>query len=362
MSRLFRRGAPRVLLLLALAAPSCSLLPGGGDTYSLTAQFPTAVALYPHGDVMVMGFDVGTVTEVSLEDTFVRVEMDIRSDVPLPADVQAAIDPTNLIGERVIQLFPPWDDRMARDNRPRAGDGDVIPMSRTIVPVEPDEGLEAFNDVAQSLDPAVVGQAVSSAADVLEGRGEELNDALRRIGSLSATVAGMDEQLVGAAEAVHTFTASLNAREEQIGTLVENFGAVADMLAAERESIASILESVVTLTDQGRQLLDLFGDTLPATLASVADTADVLAANASSLDQLFRSFGIMTQALATFLDPDTGAIRLSVNLTPTVVSVLQTFLEGGGLDPAAVAALFEQIPSSPIGTTCPPEGVPPPCG
>ena len=57
-------------------------------------------------------------------------------------------------------LFPPWDADMAAAGRPQAADGDVIPLDRTEVPVEPDEGLEAFNDLAQSLDADIVGDLV----------------------------------------------------------------------------------------------------------------------------------------------------------------------------------------------------------
>src|SRR3546814_10724110 len=62
--------------------------------------------------------------------------MEIPEDVPVPADAGAQIVPQSLIGERYVQLSPAFQDGMET-----AEDGHVIPLERTIIPVEPDEAL-----------------------------------------------------------------------------------------------------------------------------------------------------------------------------------------------------------------------------
>ena len=83
-------------------------------------MFPSAVGLYPFGDVSVMGVGVGTVDAVEIDDDHVRVEMTIDHGIPLPADVQATIEPLTLIGERNVVLFPPWDAEMAEAEADKA--------------------------------------------------------------------------------------------------------------------------------------------------------------------------------------------------------------------------------------------------
>src|SRR3546814_16423458 len=104
--------------------------------------------------------------------------MTIDSGVPLPSDVGATIGQTQLIGERNVVLHPPWSAELEDSGAERAGDGDVIPRERTEVPVEPDEGLQAFNELARSLDAEVVEGFLGDSAEVLEGRGEQLGAAI----------------------------------------------------------------------------------------------------------------------------------------------------------------------------------------
>ena len=103
-------------------APPClaagSSAAAAAEGYHLTAYFESAVGLYPHGDVSIMGVGIGTVDAVEIEDTHVRVEMTIDADVPLPADVQATIEPLQLIGERNVVLFPAWTEAMADEGGP----------------------------------------------------------------------------------------------------------------------------------------------------------------------------------------------------------------------------------------------------
>src|SRR5690606_9891074 len=102
----------------ALAGSLLTGCGGGAGTYELSARFPSAVALYEDSDVLVMGVSVGTVESVTIDGDSILVDMKIRDDVPLPADVTATIHPASLIGERNVILGPAWkpgDDELAAD-------------------------------------------------------------------------------------------------------------------------------------------------------------------------------------------------------------------------------------------------------
>lgn len=316
-------------LAIVGALPAC----GGGDggTYHLTAYFERAISLYPHGDVIVMGIDVGTVEEVAIEDTRVRVEMEIRDDVPLPADVQATIQPLTLIGERNVYLFPAWTAADTEAGRARAADGDEIPLDRTQVPVEPDEGLQAFNDLAESLDPEVVGQLVSDSADALDGQGELISTAIDQAASLTGLFAGLDTQLVAAAENLDQVAATLNTRDAQLRTLVDSFSTATGVLAAERESIATFLSSLVDLTAQGQSILDLYADQLPADIADLTQLLLVLDTHGDDIDALIASFPQITEALRDAYQPSIDGFNLVANTTPSFVGIYNNLLENLGL-------------------------------
>jgi phospholipid/cholesterol/gamma-HCH transport system substrate-binding protein len=323
-------GLAVALLGTALLA-GCGGGGGGEGSYQLTAYFERAIGLYPHGDVVVMGIGVGTVDAVELEDTRVRVEMTIDGDVPLPDDVRATIEPQSLIGERNVHLFPPWSAAAEAAGQARIADGASIPLDRTEVPVEPDEGLAAFNSLAESLEPETVEQLVTDAAGALDGQGQNLAAAIEQASSLSGTFASLDQQLVGAAEAVAQLSATLNSREAQLQTLVQRFSEATGVLASERDAIATFLGAVVDLTAQGRSILDLYGDQLPADIANVTALLLVLDSHDSSIDQLLDAFPQITQTLADAYRPSIDGFNLVASPTPSFIAIYDNLLENLGL-------------------------------
>ncbi len=320
-----------VAALAAVVVPGCSL-PGGGESgYHLTAYFARAVGLYPHGDVTVMGIDVGTVNHIEIDDQRVRVEMTIDDDVPLPVDVHATIEPLTLIGERNVVLFPAWTEAMAAAGTAKATDGDVIPVERTEVPVEPDEGLEAFNDLARSLDPEVVAGLVSDSADVLEGNGARIGEALDHAATLSTTFAGIDGQLLAIAESLHVLAGSLTTRDAQLRALVASFSEATGVLAAERDDIARLLSNLVRLTDEGRSILSVYGDQLPGDIANLAALASVFEQNIGSIDQLISSFPAISAGIANAYSEEAGGVVLRADLNPTMVALLDELTTALGI-------------------------------
>lgn len=317
------RCAVRLLApVLAIAAASLAGCGGSGDGYQLTAMFERTIGLYPSGDVQVMGIPVGHVDGIEIDGQVVRVEMTIDGDVPLPSDVRATIGQTQLIGERNVVLYPPWDAARAAAGEGRAADGDVIPRSRTDVPVEPDEGLQAFNDLARSLDADVVEGFLADSADVLGGRGEQIGRAIDQAAALGTTLAEVDQQLVAAAEHLHVLAGSLASRDQQLGTLVDRFSEATAVLAAERDGIASFLSSLVELTAQGRGLLDAYGEQLPGDIATATALASILERNTGSAHQLLGALPELARGIARSYRPDIDGLFLRANLSPTVQALI----------------------------------------
>lgn len=321
------------VLALTLTGTGCAALPfrDSGDTYTLTAVFEQTVGLYETSDVLVMGVPVGSTRSIEVDGTTVVVEMSIDGDVPLPADLHATIGQVQLIGERNIVLYPPWDAEMAAAGIDKAADGDRIGLDRTVTPVEPDEGLQAFNDLASSLDADVVGGFLDDSARVLDGGGESLGRAIDQTARLTTTLTEVDEQLLDGADAIRTLAGSLADRDAQLGRLVDRFADASSVIAAERDGIAELLDAMVAMTEIGDGLLAAYGDTIPADIATAAALVSVFDANSSSIEQLLRGFPRISDGLARSEQDERGGLFLRTQLTPTVLAILDTLgiLAGG---------------------------------
>lgn len=320
-----RRPAQVVALAVGVAlfvTPLAACGGGGADGHHLTAYFERTVGLYESGDVQVMGMSVGHVDDIEIDGSLVRVEMTIDADVPLPADVYATIGQTQLIGERNIVLYPPWDAELEASGAAKLADGAVIPRERTVTPVEPDEGLAAFDDLARSLDGEVVREFVSDSAEVLDGRGEKLGRALDNAAGLTTALAEVDEQLLSAADDLHVLAASLRGRDEQLGRLVESFSKATEVLAAERDGIRGMLSSLVELTKQGQGILDVYGDQLPGDIATATALASIFERNTRSIDELLSTFAPLGHAIAAAYQPSIDGIYLRASSNATLAAML----------------------------------------
>ena len=279
---MLRRALGIAVVVGAAVLPACSS--GGGGGYQVTAYFDKAVSLYEASDVKVLGLSAGTVDDIEVEGTRVRVRMTINADQPLPADVQATIVPFSLIGERYVQLFPAWTP-----GRPKAEPGIVIPTERTTIPTEPDEALAALKKLLDSLDPNATGRLVTNLADDLKGNGQGINDALRGLAELTSTLAAKDGELVGIIENFDRFAATLRSRERQLGQVMDQFASATGLLAEERENIAKLVDSLSRLSADGLDLVNEHGSRLDRDLTVLTRVLQSVRANLDAVGVLLDS-------------------------------------------------------------------------
>ena len=164
--------------MISLIAASAIFLRGGEETYRLTAYFPRAIGLFQKSTVRVLGVEVGRVAAVAPEGDRVRVAMDVREGVKIPADASAIIVPISLISDRYVQFSPVW--RGGATLRP----GDEIPLERGVAPAELDDLLGTLKRFLQALEPGTptapgaLGRFIQNADKALAGRGPQLGETI----------------------------------------------------------------------------------------------------------------------------------------------------------------------------------------
>jgi len=104
-----------VLGLLALGYLSIKLGEvqiGGGNTYTLTAVFPTVTGLQQSATVEIAGVAIGRVEHIGLQDFAAVVTMRLDANVRLQDDAIASIRTRGLIGEKFVRITPGGSDRL----------------------------------------------------------------------------------------------------------------------------------------------------------------------------------------------------------------------------------------------------------
>lgn len=339
-----------VALLGLLALPACS---SNAGSYELVAVFEKGVSLYPGSQVKVLGLPAGTISAVEVDGTVVRVRLSIDADIPVPEGVLATIVPASLIGERYVQLSPAWTA-----GTPKVEPGSVIPLDRTNVPVEPDEALAALKAFLDALDPAATGRLVRNLGDDLDGKGAQINDALREVADLTTTLAAKRDELAALVDSFDDFTATLVTREARIAEALRDFANLTDLLASERAALERLLGGLGALSTEGLVLVTEHRAALDRDLKVLARTLRLVDANLDGVGALLDAAPLLIggpdytgrdSGLIRAVDPEYHRIDLRNNASPLISSLLNPI--GLPVQPICI----------PADTTCPSQaGVPRP--
>jgi len=313
-------------LVAASAALSGCALVDGGDSYEVVAYFPRAVSLYESGAVQVLGLPAGEVRDIEVEGDRVRVTLAVDSDVPLPADVRAAIVPQSLIGERRVQLFPAFQqgDELARD-------GHEIPIEDTVVPVEPDEALASLKEFLDALEPDGVGRLIDNAATALDGQGEDLGAALDEISELVGNFEDNDDTIVRIAERFDDFTSTLLERESQLAQVLDDFAVVADVLAEEREEIEALVRGLAGVADGGLDLVSEHAVRLRTDVAILQRLTESIEQNLEGVDALVQGGAQQIDGFIDAYNPTMRALDLRNSFSPLLQEALRPVFDEVGV-------------------------------
>jgi len=266
------------LLLVALVALSGCSFSGGGGPRTYKAEFSRAIQVFPAVKVRVLGVDVGQVTDIRNGPRGVEVTFRIDDpEVKLPANVGAAIVPMSLLGERYIQLVP------AYRGGPTLSDGSTIPPARTAVPTEPDELLRSLQDYLGGLDPKNVTSFVENAAQIVEGKGQDLNRLIEHGTGVISALSEKRDDLAQLFVELNKLTVALSTRQAALARLIGNYGKVTGTLDDNRSALEGTITGLNEAASQLASLLVAHRNPLKSDIETLTTAGRTLDRNAETL-------------------------------------------------------------------------------
>lgn len=353
-----RLPAPRTLVLLTalavLAALAVVLWPRPG-TVRVTAYFPRTVGIYPGSDVRVLGIRIGEVRRITPEGGRVRVELEYEEGRRLPADAQAAIINSSVVSDRYVQLLPVYR------KGPVLRDGDVIPESRTAVPVELDRIFDSLHTTSEALGPkgankdGSLSRLLGVSADNLEGQGENLNQTVEDLSQAVTTLSDGRGDLFGTVQNLQVFTAALAADDQSVRSFNTSLTKVAEQLAGEREDLAAALKHLGAALGDVSEFVKKNKKSLTSNVRGLSKVTKVLVTQRAALEELLEVAPTGLSNLQNAYNASAGTLDTRNNPeqpqdpASLLCSLLKTTGEEGGENPdcAELKKLFDSLPEVP---------------
>ncbi len=317
--------------LVAAVAAGCSLnledytLPGGADLgedpMHVAVRFDDVLDLVLQSSVKVNGLDAGRVSGISLAEDGWTAEVDIilRGDMELPANVEASIQQTNLLGEKFVQLSPPEDE-------PPTGElsgGDVIASSDTRTATDIEQVLGALSLLLNGGGVDQLQPIVAELRKATDGREEDLTRTLRSAEELIGGLNRQRDSITEALEGVNLMTSRANDQRQQIEAALDELPAGVAVLEEQRSQFVEMLRRVDTLGQVGSEVLLTSREDLIADLRALRP---VLQSLGESTPELIELIGFVP----TFPFPDSsipatvgGAANIFLSVDATISETLR---------------------------------------
>ena len=148
--------------------------------YVVSAEFVDSGGIFEGAEVTYRGVPRGKVADMELVDGGVKVDLRLEPGTEVPDDLRAVVRNRSAVGEQYVDLLP------ERDGAPYLEPGDVIPMSRTDIPITPTQLITNLDDFVTSIDTtdlAIVLDELGAAFE--DGAGQSLQEIIDSGNSLT---------------------------------------------------------------------------------------------------------------------------------------------------------------------------------
>jgi len=275
------------------------------------ADFADSGGIFTNAEVTYRGVAVGNVGSLHLIDKGVRADLQIEncSSPKIPVTSAAQVSDRSVIGEQYVNLIPP------NNNGPYFGGGEIIPMSRTTIPVSAETLLTNLDRLVNSVDTAKLSTVVTELGNAFNNRGPALGALLDSTNNLLVTA---QQNLPQTIDLINNAGIVLDRQLAESGPL-RSFTHSLNLLSAQLKKsdpdIRNLLSNGPADLDVIRQfVLDNRTD-LGAVLANLASTGRVMVRHIGAIEEIFELYPVLVGGgLSTVHSDGVAALGLISNV------------------------------------------------
>jgi phospholipid/cholesterol/gamma-HCH transport system substrate-binding protein len=293
----------------------------GVGHYTVTVQLPEAAGLYERANVTYRGSEVGTVKAVQLvEGGGVEAILSLRSDVAIPADLDAQVHSTTAVGEQYVALLPRTADGPALRN------GDVIDRDRATVPPDINSLLDATDRGLRAIPAENLQTVIDESYTALGGLGPDIARIVHGSTAIASTARTHLNDLTNVIDNAAPVLNTQAGTADSVQAWASHLATITTGIKDNDTALRGILRNGSGAADEARQLFDRLQPTLPLVLANLASIAPVLVTYRANLEQILVLVPMGTQIMQAVTVPNQNTkqayqgafldFNLNLNLPP----------------------------------------------
>lgn len=252
----------------------------GVNTYTVTLHLRSAGGLYEDANVTYRGTPVGEVKSVTLDDAGVAAVLALKSGVDIPSDLLAEVHSQSAIGEQYVALLP------QNATSPPLREGDVIDSSRTSVPPDINDLLNATNRGLTAIPGDNLETVIDESYLAVGGLGPEL---ARIVDGSAALAIDARKNLTDLTNVIDNGGALADTQTDtadSVQSWASHLAEVTGEVKANDRNLRGVLDSAPLAAQELTALFDRLTPTLPVVAANLASLNAVAVAYNPSIEQI----------------------------------------------------------------------------
>lgn len=308
------RGRFREVLAIILAATLCGGLISAARGFerngrsTVIGYFDNSSGLFPGDEVRVRGVRVGEIVRIEPQPMHSKITFWFDRRYQIPAEAAAAILSPQLVTGRAIQLTPPYSGGPTMQN------GAVIPLDRTVVPVEWDDiraELVRLTDLLKPTQPggvSTLGQLINTGADNLRGQGDSIRETIIKLSQAVSVLGDHSGDIFGTIRNLSTLVTALHDSSGLLGQLNRNLEAVTSVLSDDPNKVGRAVEDLNAVVDDVKAFVKENADALGTTSRRLSSITDAVVESLDDVKELLHLAPTTAANFVNIYEPANGSL------------------------------------------------------
>ncbi|HEY2086051.1 MAG TPA: MCE family protein [Mycobacterium sp.] len=231
-------------------------LPGavgrGPDADTYHVELANVITMESNSPVMIDDVVVGSVGPMTVKDWHADVQISVKHDLVIPANVEASIGQTSLLGSMHLELNPPLGQPGVGRLRP----GATIPLSRSSTYPSTEQTLSSLSLIINGGGLSQIGEIIHNFSAALAGRGGAVRDLINRFDTFVGTLDQQRDNIVASIQALDQLGGTFAAQRDVLTQALRKVPPALDVLIKERPRLTAALDGLRKFSNTATGLIN----------------------------------------------------------------------------------------------------------